>query len=989
MNQLDTADPDANFFSDNIVNFSTYSLDSLRQSKIDKNSLNIFHHNSRSILTQGRKDLYDHLLDVIDNPFQIMAFTETWLRKDNVNIVQFDGFDHVSLLRPPDREFNLKERGGGLSFFIKEGINYKSRDDLNLMLPHIETLFIELNLNDKKYMIGVIYRVPNTNIRDFIDSLNSVIEPIRREYELIIVGDYNICMMQDNEYTQSFRNSLQTHNLFPSILEPTRVASVNRNGTNIVTQTLIDNIFLNTSMNFRSGLVHTSISDHYPIFVSISQSISEPYNPVFVKYRNIDSVSLRKFKYALNNSVINSVYEVSDAKLAFELFLKTFSELYEKFFPVKTKSVSHKSTIKPWVTTILAKRIKIKDKLGILANKGRIDQNVYKDFRNVLTKQLRKAKAEFYDKEFNESNGNIKKTWEIINKTIKKKSFTNNINIIENEQIVKSSDVPNQFSKFFANIAEKLVSQIPATNANSASYLRNRISNSFFMPSINYNEIDNAIKELKDNGCGLYKFATTVINESILTINKPLAYIFDLCISQGYFPTELKLGCITPVHKKDDKTDINNYRPVCSLSPFSKIFEKIIHNKMINFLDKFNILSDTQYGFRKNMSTETTLLKFIDFIHNGLNKKENVGAIYMDLSKAFDVMNHKILEHKLEHYGFRGSFLKFIMSFLKDRQYFVNANGINSDIETLNIGVPQGSTLGPLLFLIYINDMKNSSILLKFLQFADDTTLLFSCKDFNHLKLVLESESEKVIDWLSANKLIINLKKTCSMLFSFKRGNPSLELNVKNVLLENKNEVKFLGVNIDNKLNWKSHISLIRSKISKSIAILKLLKFIYPTKILRTIYMSLIYSHLNYCNLIWGGAENTNLEPLFKLQKKAVRIINNSHYLDHTPPIFKSLKILNVFKIYILNCSLFIFKCLKCNKFPFFRSKIVQNLNLHNYNTRNRTMYRSQENIRLRICQRSFFHKSISVWNSLDNDIKEINTMIRFKRTMKDHLINY
>ena len=147
------------------------------------------------------------------------------------------------------------------------------------------------------------------------------------------------------------------------------------------------------------------------------------------------------------------------------------------------------------------------------------------------------------------------------------------------------------------------------------------------MPSINPNEIDDAINELKDNGCGLYKFATTVLNESKSIINKPLAYIFDLCITHGYFPDELKLGCITPVYKKDDRTDINNYRPVCSLSPLSKIFEKIVYKKMICFLDKFNIMSNTQFGFRKNMSTETALLYFVDLIQNGLNNKENVGAI--------------------------------------------------------------------------------------------------------------------------------------------------------------------------------------------------------------------------------------------------------------------------------------------------------------------------------------------------------------------------
>ena len=479
MNHLDSLDPDANFFSDNIVNFNVYSLDSLKHSEIDKQSLNIFHHNSRSFLTQGRKDDYDYIMGIIDNPFQIMAFSETWFRKDNVNSIHFDGFDHVPLLRSPDRDFNLKERGGGLSFFIKEGLNYKSRWDLSLMLPHIETLFIELNFNDKKYMIGVIYRVPNTNINDFINSLNSVIEPIRREYELLLVGDFNICMMQDNDYTNNFRNSLQTHNLFPTILEPTRVATVNRNGTNIVTETLIDNIFLNTNGNFRSGLIHTAITDHYPIFVSISHSISVPNNPVIIKYRNIDSVSLRKFKFALNNSIINSIYEVNDPKTAFELFLKIFSDLYDKYFPIKTKAISHKSSIKPWVTPVLAKRISIRHNLGRLANKGRIDKKVYKDFRNALTKQLRDAKADYYNNEFDQCNGNIKKTWEIINKTIKKTSFSNNINIIEDGQIVSTSDVSNKFSSFFATIAEKLVSQIPATNLSSASYLKDRVSNSF------------------------------------------------------------------------------------------------------------------------------------------------------------------------------------------------------------------------------------------------------------------------------------------------------------------------------------------------------------------------------------------------------------------------------------------------------------------------------------------------------------------------------
>ena len=179
-------------------------------------------------------------------------------------------------------------------------------------------------------------------------------------------------------------------------------------------------------------------------------------------------------------------------------------------------------------------------------------------------------------------------------------------------------------------------------------------------------------------------------------------------------------------------------------------------------------MSDTQFGFRRKVSTETALMKFMDYVHRGLSSKHYVGTVFMDLSKAFDVMNHNILKQKLEHYGFRGIFLDFMMQFVQDRRYFVNVNGINSEIHNVNIGVPQGSTLGPLLFLIYVNDMKNSSSILNFIQFADDTTILFSNSDFDLLKSTLETEGNKVIEWLIANKLLINLAKTQSMLFTFK-----------------------------------------------------------------------------------------------------------------------------------------------------------------------------------------------------------------------------
>ena len=205
------------------------------------------------------------------------------------------------------------------------------------------------------------------------------------------------------------------------------------------------------------------------------------------------------------------------------------------------------------------------------------------------------------------------------------------------------------------------------------------------------------------------------------------------------------------------------------------------------------------------------------------------------------------------------------MSFVRNRKYFVNVNGQNSEVLVVNNGIAQGSTLGPMFFLLFINDMKASSLLLKFIQFADDTTLIFSCANFDQMQNILESEIKKVIEWLKVNKLILNVEKTQVMLFSFKKNNPKLSLKIGDTEIEEKSETNFLGVQLDNKLTWKAHIAHICKKVSKSIAVLRLVRSIFPKNILKIIYMSLFYSYVSYCNLIWGSAVYGVIKPLFLL----------------------------------------------------------------------------------------------------------------------------
>ena len=357
----------------------------------------------------------------------------------------------------------------------------------------------------------------------------------------------------------------------------------------------------------------------------------------------------------MQRSFIESIHTINNAKDAFSQFLILFDSLYDKYFPLITKQMKKKTLLKPWVTDSLANRIKIKDKLARLYNKGRLDKEIYTGFRNILTTQLRNAKANYFHSEFTKYEGNSKKTWELINSNIKKTFRDKTINLKENDNTIKLEAVPNKFIDYFSNIATDLVSEIGPSDRNAASYLKDRNINSFFMVPIVNTEIEIAISSLKSSG-SIFSISAAVLEDTKHMISDILSHIFNLCIEQGYFPEELKLGRITPIHKKGSKTVINNYRPVCNLSPFSKIFERIVYNRMLEFINKNHIFSTTQYGFRKEMGTETALIDFTDFIYKGLTKRHNVGTIFMDLSKAFDVMDHHILKNKLEHYWFRDNF---------------------------------------------------------------------------------------------------------------------------------------------------------------------------------------------------------------------------------------------------------------------------------------------------------------------------------------------
>ena len=557
----------------------------------------------------------------------------------------------------------------------------------------------------------------------------------------------------------------------------------------------------------------------------------------------------------------------------------------------------------------------------------------------------------------------------------------------DDENEINESEIPSKFVNYFTSIASKLTAEIPPTRHNAASYLTNRNDHTLILTPISPIEVNTIIDDLKDNGNKVNTIATSVLVESKHIVTPIICHLINLFVQQGYFPDNLKLGCITPIFKNGDKKKIKNYRPVCSLSPLSKIIEKVINNRMVDFLDDHEIISKTQFGFRKKMGTETALMNYIDHLQNELNNSKYAVSVFMDLSKAFDVIDHKILETKLIHYGFRGKFLEFLLNFIRDRKYFVHINGKNSETKMVNIGVPQGSTLGPLFFLIYINDMINCSILLFLSQFADDSTITYSSLCLEYTLMKIELEFKKVLEWLAANKLIINLDKTHVMLFTNRTRPQAISLNINGHSINEISETKFLGVMLDNKLSWDVHIKYIAKKISKSVSILRMLKHTFPSSALKTIYHSLIYPYYNYCNIIWGCATSTHLEPIILLQKKCIRIISKAGFFEHTESLFSNHKVLTVNKIYDYNCSKFMFQCYNNNVYIHFRNKLFKNSVYHNYETRNRNLLRTPF-VRLQKFSNSFLTNGIKIWNKLPEKIKILKTMDSFKIMAKSYMLD-
>ena len=912
----------------------------------------------------------DHILS--DHRPDLVALTETWLSSSHTP-------SELRSLTPSQYELLSSPRssgkGGGVAFLVRTGTSY-SFDTYSY--TSFEALSVTIKLPKGKLSVLNLYHPPDSTSHSkpfstFLTEFQSISASFATlPHPFVITGDFNIHV--DNlldSHAKQFLSLLESLNLTQHVSFFTH----NQNHILDLVITAADS-WLNPSL---SCLSH-SPSDHFPVFTSLSLAAPPPPPPTYRSFRRIAAIDIDQFLSDLSSSdlIRNPPSTLPDLVHCFDTTLRS---LLDKHAPLVTK-VS--TVFNPWYSPALRALKKTCRKAENLWKRTRAlpDLLHLKSLIKTYNDSIKAAKQSYYSKCVSSSLGNPRRLWNTVNHLLHRRPPS----ALPTDS---SASISDTFASFFSDKILKIRTVISTGNAHrsvsphSEPPPQRNCQLLSFTPATT-DEIARLLNSSPDKQCDLDPIPTSLLKKCSTVLLPTLTNIINLSLTAGTFPDSFKHSVVTPLLKKPslDKESLSNYRPISNLSMLSKLTEKLVKCRLTDYLSTNSLLNPLQSAYVKSHSTETVLLSLHDRLVKSIGKQELTAVCLLDLSAAFDTIDHDILRHRLSSwFHIDGTALSWISSYLSSRTFAVSALGQLSSVQPLNFGVPQGSVLGPLLFTLYTAPLSSliSSFSVDHHLYADDTQLFISFKPqlFLQTAELLNAVFAAVANWMASNMLSLNPSKTEFLVIGSpgqlsKLNSPTLLLSSETVVAP-ASSARNLGVIFDSHLSFRDHISSLVKSCFFHIRDLRRIRPYLDTNTAALIATSLVQSKLDYCNSLFLNLPAYELDRLQLVQNTLARVVTKSPRHCHITPVLRSLHWLKIRERITYKVMSLTFNCLLTSQPSYLRKLISTQPPRPTRSSSCLTLTRPPITSRSKIVSRSFSYEAPRLWNSLPAHLRPVS----------------